>query len=182
MGEIKQPQSVLLLMAVFSSADNAFEWTAQKAEKEFGPIELESETFHVENYTSYYTASMGGTLPKKLWAFRNLIDPAELPRIKCLTNEWEDEFKRQNSATPVRPLNLDPGYVDLGKLILASTKDHAHRIYLSQGIFAESTLMWTQKQWKALPWSYPDYQSSVCQEFLTRCRDYLNFKRKGMKE
>jgi len=61
---------------------------------------------------------------------------------------------------------------------LASTKDHAHRIYLSDGIFAETTLMYTQKQWKPLPWTYPDYQSADYQQFLTQCRDSLYCKRK----
>ncbi|MDR3182709.1 MAG: DUF4416 family protein [Planctomycetaceae bacterium] len=62
---------------------------------------------------------------------------------------------------------------------MASTKDHAHRIYLSQGIFAETTLIYTQKHWQALPWSYPDYQSGNCQTFLTQCRELLKRLRTG---
>lgn len=186
MGEIKKPASVLLFLAIFASEESAFEWTKQKAESEFGPIELESEAFRFDEFTNYYAPSMGVVLPKRLWAFRNLIDPSELPRIKRATNGWEDEFKqifdmkqtRQPDCGISRPLNLDPGYVDLGKFILASTKDHAHRIYLSDGIFAETTLIYTQKQWKSLPWSYPDYQSKGYQAFLDRCRNYLKETRK----
>jgi hypothetical protein len=100
-----------------------------------------------------------------------------LPKIKCLTNDWEIEFKSVSACSAERPLNIDPGYIDLGKLILASTKDHAHRIYLSEGIFAETTLMYTQKQWKPLPWTYPDYQSTGYQKFLIKCREYLKTKR-----
>jgi hypothetical protein len=120
---------------------------------------------------------MGEKLPKRLWSFETLISPDMLPKIKCLTNEWEAEFKTLADCSVERPLNIDPGYIDLGKLILASTKDHAHRIYLSEGIFAETTLMYTQKQWKPLPWTYPDYQSAGYQKFLTQCRDYLKSKR-----
>ncbi|MDR0870608.1 MAG: DUF4416 family protein [Planctomycetaceae bacterium] len=173
MGEIKRPSPVLLITAVFSAAGDAFGWAKRKAESEFGPVALESPVFRVESFTDYYAPSMGGALPKQIWAFRNLIDPARLPKIKQLTNEWEGEYKRTQPCPAVRPLNLDPGYVDLGKLILASTKDHAHRIYLSDGIFAETTLIYTQKHWKALPWSYPDYQSGVVQDFLTECRKML---------
>jgi hypothetical protein len=177
MGQIRQPQPVLLFLAVFSSQDSAFDWIRKRAEGQFGLIAMESEPFPFDQFTDYYAPTMGKTLPKRLLAFENLIDPAELSRIKRLTNDWEDEYKVSVSCNVERPLNLDPGYIDLGKLILASTKDHAHRIYLADGIFAETTLIFTQKQWKPLPWSYPDYQSPGYQSFLTRCRDYLKTKR-----
>lgn len=177
MGDIKQPLPVLLFMAVFASDRTAFDWSRHLAEAEFGPIELESEEFRFDEFTNYYAPTMGDVLPKRLWGFRDPIDPAQLPRIKRRTNDWEDEFRNVSNFDVERPLNLDPGYVDLGKLILASTKDHAHRIYLSEGIFAETTLIFTQKRWKSLPWSYPDYQSPGYQAFLSRCRDYLKTAR-----
>jgi hypothetical protein len=178
MGQIHQPQPVLFFVAVFSSIDAAFTWAKQRTEELFGAIELESEQFPFEKFTGYYAPTMGEKLPKQLWAFRHLIDPSELPKIKRLTNELEEEFKTITEQKNIeRPLNLDPGYVDLGKLILASTKDHAHRIYLSDGIFAETTLIYAQKHWKTLPWSYPDYQSEGYQHFLNRCREYLKTQR-----
>ena len=160
-------------MAAFGSGDEAFSWSKERAEVAFGPLALESETFRFDRFTDYYAPTMGPVLPKRLWAFQRLINPSDLPRIKRLTNDWEEEFKSLHPTDVLRPLNLDPGYVDLGKLILASTKDHAHRIYLADGIFAETTLIFTQKQWKALPWSYADYQSEGYQAFLTRCREML---------
>jgi hypothetical protein len=177
MGSIRLPNPVLLFMAVFSSDESAFDWARKRAEKQWGPLALESEAFPFETFTDYYASTMGEFLPKRLWAFKNLIMPGMLPKIKCLTNDWEEEFKSFANHTVERPLNIDPGYIDLGKLILASTKDHAHRIYLSEGIFAETTLMYTQKRWKPLPWSYPDYQSAGYQQFLTHCREYLKSKR-----
>ena len=177
MGSIHFPKPVLLFMAVFSSDSSAFDWVRKRAENQWGTLKLESEPFPFETFTDYYAASMGPVLPKRLWAFENLIPPDMLPNIKCLTNDWEAEFKSLSASSAERPLNIDPGYIDLGKLILASTKDHAHRIYLSEGIFAETTLMYTQKQWKPLPWTYPDYQSAGYQKFLTQCREYLKSKR-----
>jgi hypothetical protein len=177
MGTIHCPKPVLLLMAVFSTDSSAFDWVRKRAEAQWGTLALESESFPFETFTDYYAQTMGETLPKRLWAFENLISPDLLPKIKYLTNDWEAEFKAFTDYSVERPLNIDPGYIDLGKLILASTKDHAHRIYLSEGIFAETTLMYTQKQWKPLPWTYPDYQSAGYQKFLTRCREYLKSKR-----
>ena len=177
MGSIRYPKPVLLFMAVFSSNASAFEWVRKRAESQWGTLALESEEFPFETFTDYYAATMGVTLPKRLWAFEKLITPDALPKIKCLTNDWEEEFKAFADGSVERPLNIDPGYIDLGKLILASTKDHAHRIYMSDGIFAETTLMYTQKQWKPLPWTYPDYQSAGYQKFLTQCRVYLQSRR-----
>jgi hypothetical protein len=163
-------------MAVFSALDTAFDWTLQRAEEAFGSVALRSEPFPFEHFTDYYAPSMGAKLPKELWGFQNPIAPCRLAEIKCRTNLWEEEFAETAEAKAAglkRPLNVDPGYIELGKLILASTKNHAHRIYLSDGIFAETTLMYTQKHWQALPWSYPDYQSPEYQMFLTQCRDLL---------
>ena len=179
MGSIRFPKPVLLFMAFFSSVESAFGWVRKRAEVQWGALALESEPFPFETFTDYYEPTMGKTLPKRLWAFETLISPDTLTKIKCLTNDWESEFKMFADGSVERPLNIDPGYVDLGKLILASTKDHAHRIYLSDGIFAETTLIYTQKQWKTLPWSYSDYQSAGYQEFLTRCREYLKQKRES---
>jgi len=177
MGSIHFPKPVLLFIAVFSAAPTAFDWVRKRAETQWGTLALESKPFPFETFTDYYAPTMGTTLPKRLWAFENLILPDMLPKIKCLTNDWEIEFQSAAACSVERPLNIDPGYIDLGKLILASTKDHAHRIYLSDGIFAETTLIYTHKQWKSLPWTYPDYQSAGYQEFLIQCRDYLKTKR-----
>ena len=177
MGVIHLPKPVLLFMAVFSADSSAFGWVRERAEAQWGTLALESEPFAFETFTDYYAPTMGTVLPKRLWTFHNLILPDMLPQIKCQTNDWETEFRSKAACSAERPLNIDPGYIDLGKLILASTKDHAHRIYLSDGIFAETTLIYTGKQWKPLPWTYPDYQSAGYHNFLTRCREYLKTKR-----
>jgi len=177
MGLVRFPKPVLLFIAVFSPDNSAFGWVRKRAESQWGNIILESESFPFETFTDYYAESMGPVLPKRLCAFENLIIPDALPQIKRQTNDWEEEFKSMTSNSAERPINIDPGYIDLAKLILASTKDHAHRIYLAEGIFAETTLMYTQKHWKAMPWTYPDYQSIGYQQFLTQCREFLKSKR-----
>lgn len=177
MGAIRECKPVLLLIAAFAASEEAMQRGKELAEREFGPIALESKTYRFDDFTPYYAKEMGEALPKRFWVFQNLIDPGVLADIKRQTNEWEamidkDLFINQRAATP-RPLNLDPGYIELGKLILASTKDHAHRIYLRDGIFAETTLMYSKKDWQALPWSYADYQDKENQAFFTQCREYL---------
>jgi len=180
MGEIRNHPSVLLLIAAFSPSEEVLAAGRRKVSGELGPICLESRTFRFDEFTHYYDQEMGNILYKRFWVFERLIDPGRLAEIKTETNRWETEIAdtvRDICFTP-RPLNLDPGYIDLGKLILASTKDHCHRIYLRNGIFAETTLIYTKKQWQNLPWTYPDYQSAEYKAFFCECRDYLHARRR----
>jgi hypothetical protein len=176
MGQISPPQPVLLLLAAFSRYGEALDWARAKAESQWGPIALASEPFPFVD-TDYYESTMGPGLAKQFFAFEQLVDPGEMPSIKRLTNVWEEEFAAQaNSpiaAPEPRPLNLDPGYITLAKLVLASTKDHAHRIYLADGIFAEVTLSYKHRAWRPHEWTFPDYRRAEYHEFFTRCREIL---------
>lgn len=184
MGDIRPIKPVLLIIGAFASEEQTLEWAKEKTAGCFGTIFLESENFRFDRFTDYYEREMGAVLLKRFWAFEKLIDPSALSDIKCRCNDLEetvrakDRLSSDKTSIP-RPLNLDPGYIDLGKLILASTKDHAHRIYLRDGIFAETTLMYTQKKWQALPWTYPDYRSEAYHRFFCLCRDYLKSMQSG---
>ena len=117
---------------------------------------------------------MGAGLKKVLLAYERLIDPKRLVDLKHQTNDWEDEYQRIADHPEARPLNLDPGYVTHAKLVLATTKDRDHRIYLGRGIFAEVTLHFQRgRGWIPREWTYADYRSEGYHDFLTRCRAYL---------
>jgi hypothetical protein len=163
---------VLRILAAFSRYPEAFDWTRRLVEQAWGSIELQSDLFdHRE--TNYYQATMGTDLKKTFFAFQALIDPGELPRWKAQTNDWEMVYQQQANRSERRPLNLDPGYLTEAKVVLASTKDRDHRIYLSDGIFAENTLYFTKGAWQTRPWTYPDYQRPDYHQFFLRCREYL---------
>ena len=172
MGDIHQPAPVLLLIAVVSRYDSALAWAREQASQQLGPIALASDAFDFTE-TNYYAATMGAGLKKQFLAFERLIDPGELAEIKCRTNAWEAEYAALGGHAEPRPLNLDPGYITGAKLVLASTKDHAHRIYLGEGIYAEMTLMYRHRQWQPLEWTYPDYRRDDFQQFFSACREWL---------
>ena len=73
-------------------------------------------------------------------------------------------------------MNLDPGLLELGKLILATTKDQAHRIYLRDGIFAEVTLRYHAGAWQPWPWTYADYREPALAEFLQEAREVYRMR------
>jgi hypothetical protein len=172
MGAIQPYRPVLRVLAAFSRYPAALDWARKTAEIAWGNLALTSDVFE-HGETTYYEATMGPELKKVFFAFQSLADPADLPGWKLQSNAWEDDYQRLSGHPEIRPLNLDPGYLTEAKLILASTKDRDHRIYLGQGIYAENTLYFYRGVWQARPWTYPDYRRPDYHAFFARCREYL---------
>jgi len=173
MGAINSPQPVLRLIAIVSRYEGALAWARERVESQFGQSGITSPAFEF-NDTDYYDEEMGTGLLKQFVVSGELVDPGELSQLKTQTNAWEAEYADSHDHAEARPLNLDPGYIAESKLVLASTKNHSHRIYLSGGIFAEITLGYSRKTgWKAMPWTYPDYQREDFQAYFTECRQNL---------
>ncbi len=172
MAAIQPHRPVLLILAAFSRYEEALEWAQRTAEEAWGEVALTSERFdHRE--TNYYETTMGPDLRKQFLAFESLIDPAELVLCKETSNQWEVDYQRLGWHPEPRPLNLDPGYLTEAKVVLATTKDRDHRLYLDRGIYAENTLFFHHGKWQARPWTYPDYQRADYHQFFLRCREYL---------
>ncbi len=173
MGAIRPPSPALLLLAAFSRDEAALDWARRQAVATWGPVALESPTFDFIE-TDYYEATMGAGLRKNFLAFAEPFDPGRLADVKRQTNDWEEQYAALGGEESIsRPLNLDPGYVTLGKVVLASTKDHAHRIYLAEGIYAEVTLSYQHKQWQSGKWTFADYRRADYHRFFSACREYL---------
>src|SRR5262249_5769815 len=124
------------------------------------------------NQTAYYEPEMGPDLHKQFFAFRDLVAPDSLPAIKTHTNALEVELSEVRAYPEPRPLNLDPGHLSLGKFLLATSKDQAHRIYLRDGIFAEVTLHYQAGAYEPWPWTYADYRQDCVHAFLNEAREY----------
>jgi uncharacterized protein DUF4416 len=178
MGEIHLHTPVLPILAAFSRYDEALDWARRQAAEAWGPIALESPRFEFVE-TDYYAPTMGEGLKKCFWAFAGLRDPAELIEWKIAANRWEAEYARQAGHGQTRPLNLDPGYLTPAKLVLASTKDHAHRIYLGRGIYAEVTLYFKDRRWQDREWTFPDYRRADYQQFFAEARQLLHARQKA---
>ena len=181
MGQILPHSPVLLLLAAFSRHGAALAWARDRAIRTWGPPALESPSFEFAD-TEYYQPTMGPGLRKVFLVFDRPFDPAEVAGVKLQTNHWEEEYARHGDHLEPRPLNLDPGYLTLGKLVLASTKDHAHRVYLGRGIYAEVTLFYRHGRWQPRPWTFADYRREDYQEFFSRCREYLHDKQREGRE
>jgi hypothetical protein len=111
-------------------------------------------------------------LLKRYWAFSEFPEPDQLAHVKRKTIELEQEIISSKQFPEERPLNLDPGFLSLGKFILATTKDQSHRIYLHGGIFAEVTLRFHDGDFEPRPWTYSDWQLPQVLEFLKQARRF----------
>jgi hypothetical protein len=169
MGQPTFPRPVKLLIALLSADVALFAKTMANLEQSYGPIDFASDVFPWDT-TDYYRAEMGDHLLRKFIAFTHLIPPEELVRIKLETNEKELRLSGAASTDEPRRINLDPGYLDETKLVLASTKNQAHRLYLSQGIYAEVTLLYHHKAFHPFIYTYEDYRWPHTQEFFQKVR------------
>lgn len=146
------PAPVALLLAVLWPADFPLS-TWRRALDAFGKALCESESFDFD-CSLYYLPEMGERLEKKFWVFDRLFDPADLPLWKLTAMEIEQRFQQDNR----RRLNLDPGYIDSAKLVLATTKNYDHRIYLGRGVYGDVQLRFRHGHFVANEWTYPDYK------------------------
>ncbi|MFP4497562.1 MAG: DUF4416 family protein [Vulcanimicrobiota bacterium] len=158
MGEIRKPRPVKFILPMISSDENLFEIAMNKVEERYGPFDIISETLPFF-YTEYYHQEMGEQLKRKFAGLQVLMGPGELPDFKIFTDEIEREYGCFQNSELKRSINLDPGYIMMDKLILASTKDFRHRIYLRKGIYAEVTLYWSRGSFHHFQHTFPDYRS-----------------------
>lgn len=161
MGEIHSFTPEKLIIGILISSPDLLSQLEQALEESFGLIDYRSELFPF-SFTNYYDREMGEGIFRRFVSFRDLVDPGTLAEIKHRSNELETRYMEGGD----RKINLDPGLLSLGKLILASTKDNAQRIPLSRGIYGEITLIYRRKSFQALPWTYPDYQSPRYHDIL----------------
>ena len=168
MAIIKNPYPVKLIAGIITSSEEGFKHAERALRKAFGSIDYKSHQM-VFNSTDYYNEEMGEGLKRTFLSFNKLIDPKALANIKIITNKIENSIARCIKAVK-RPVNIDPGYIDAAKLILASAKDYSHRIYLQKGIYAEIELFYCDGNFKAREWTYPDYRTREYIEIFNEIR------------
>jgi hypothetical protein len=155
MGTVRQVQPAKLVASLLTADVALLDRVREALARLYGPLDFESDLLPFD-HTTYYEAEFGAGLQRQIITFERLIDPARLPEIKLQTNKIEWSLAKGDR----RVVNIDPGYVSLGKLVLATTKDHAHRLYLGQGIYGEGTLTYQRGRFRPWPWTYPDYGSN----------------------
>lgn len=157
MGKARPPEKVKLIVGLISNNTALFDKIKSILEKRLkNPADFESPVLAFV-HTDYYNEEMGTGLKRKFLSFKRMVPLENIAKIKLLANKIE----KKNSTNEKRDINIDPGYVDLSKLVLFSTKDYSHRIHIGKGIFAEMALFYKGKKFCAWPWTYPDYKTDA---------------------
>lgn len=175
MGDVnKEKKRVKLLFGILAKSEEMFAKVERRIEYDYGEIERRSPIIPF-TYTDYYNAEMGENILRRWISCKDLIFQNELPEVKLDTNKLELLFKPKDSAS--RCVNIDPGVIYLDKLILATTKNYTHRIYMSDGIYGEITLNYKKNHGYAPNhWTYADYKDPKNIEFFNLIRDDFKFQ------
>lgn len=168
MGKIRHHKPVKLICGLIGRDEDTFSSIYRILSRKFGQIDFKSQIMKFD-HTAYYQRELGPHLKRQFLSFYRLIKPEFLPKIKLFTNWLEKKFSSGPQKNK-RQINIDPGYITQSKLILATTKNYQHRVYLSKGIYAEVTLRFTKGGFKTYEWTHPDYKTEEYSAIFNQIR------------
>jgi hypothetical protein len=172
MGAVAPPAAVQPVAGVLAASPALLDAARDALASSVAAIALASEPA-LWTRSDYYRREMGAALWRQYLAFDAAMAPHELAELKRRTNALEDRWR----GAPGRAVNLDPGYLDLLRVVLASTKDAAHRVAIGDGIYAEATLHFVRGRFAPWPYTYPDYAGDDALDFFSRVRERLRVER-----
>ncbi len=166
MGAELRQKPVKLFASIIFKDERVLEYAEKKLKKTYGEIEpvVWRGSF---DFTDYYYSELGRPLQRKLICFKKTVDPACACNVKRVTNRIENKTRVGKN----RNVNIDPGYVTEAKMVLLTTKDYSHRIYLGNGIFAEGALFYQDGSFRPWSWTYPDYASMELIAYFNEVRE-----------
>jgi hypothetical protein len=164
MAQIQDPLPVKLFLGILTSFPDMVPPAEERLVELFGSVDARSGPFGFDS-TRYYSKTMGQPLYRYFLSFAGLVGPAAIADAKIRTNAVESDLARENPRS-ARPINLDPGYLEQSKIVLASTKNFYHRILVSGGIYAEVTLRFEAGKWRSFPWTFPDFRTGQYHPFF----------------
>ena len=172
MWKLNKPKPVKLIVGILAANQDTLICAAAQLIQTFGPTDFSSEIWPFDQ-TEYYKDQTGDRIIRQFISFQRLISPADLAKIKLKTNKIEKIVAKKLKLPLPRPVNLDPGIIEPAKLVLASTKNYSHRIYIGKKIYAEVTLIYDKKQWKPFEYTYPDYRQQRYFDYFDKVRTRL---------
>lgn len=157
---------VKLFVAILSAPETNQSEVIKALSGEFGSPDYQGDTVPFD-VTSYYEDEMGTQLSRQIVSFTGPHYADCLPWAKLTCIRLEQEF----AVAGRRRANLDAGYLDHNKVVLASTKEAGQKVYLSQGIYADLAARYSQGEYRPFEWSFPDFKDG------RYAKDLLNIRR-----
>lgn len=172
MARRREAEKTAFFVAVLASGPDTMAMAEEALAGSFGAV---VDRFDPARFASsdYYAEELGPEPYRAFFGFGTDFPPDRLAERKILTNRLEADLAERAGLPLPRPVNLDPGYLTLAKVVLASAKDFSHRVYLRDGIYAEVTLQYRGGGFHSLPWTFPDYASGRYDAFFLKLRERL---------
>ncbi len=164
MSEPILPSRAKLFIGIIFNSEDVLNAVEKVLVKKFGDIDYRTKYIPF-SHTRYY-ADMGTGLVKILYSYRKLIRREDIVNIKLYTNRIEKRF----SESRVRKVNIDPGYVTLSNVYIATCKEYFHRTYLRKGVYLENEYRYVGRRYQPWEWTYPDYQKPEYLHFFHEAR------------
>lgn len=169
MWKLNDPKPVKLIIGILASNYQCLHTAAELLSDKFGKVDLSSEVWPFTQ-TDYYKEQTGPHILRQFISIKRLIEPGLLAKIKLRTNKLEQKLAKKLALPLTRPVNIDPGIIEPSKLVLATTKNFSHRIYIGKKIYAEVTLMFDKGYWRPQAYTYPDYKQQCYFDFFDKVR------------
>ena len=172
MWKLKEPEPAKLIVGILASNYQCLHSAADALTNKLGRVDFTSEVWPFDK-TDYYKDQTGPRILRQFLSVERLVDPGKLAKIKLQTNKLEEKLAKTLGMPLPRPVNLDPGIIEPSKLVLATTKNYSHRIYVGRKMYAEVTLIYDKGRWQPLDHTYPDYRQQCYFDFFDRVRTRL---------
>lgn len=153
MAQPEQPLPVKYVIAVLYKETGCLLNIKKELVDKWGVIDFEGED-HEFDVTDYYEKEMGESLKRRLLAFEQLFTPTLIVDMKLACNTIEEQFALKGK----RCVNLDAGYLDHNKFLLASAKEAGQKIYLDKGIYADLSGRYKAGKYRPFEWTFPDFR------------------------
>lgn len=177
MGIEKNFDKVKLFSGFIYRDESMYRSVKERLEGIYSPVDLESPAMDFD-FTDYYNPEMGTPLFRRFVSFESLVDPVMLPDVKLMTNRIEIETDVDGNRT----VNLDPGYLSEANVIIATTKNHYHRVPLQKGIYAHMEYLFIGKKIVPLDWTYPDFRSGRYRDFFRQLQTIYKSQLKKLRK
>lgn len=167
---------VKLLVAILWADAEALQAAVEELQSVWGPLDFTGADRPFDR-TDYYAEEMGAGLQRRLVTFAGLVPSENLRPAKLRCNEIEDRL----SAAHGRRVNLDIGYLDHNKIVLASLKYAGQKIHLGDGVYADLIARYKHGRYQPFEWTFPDFRDGRYDGELAQIRSaYLQqLKRRG---
>jgi len=161
----QEVQQVKLVIGFLYHERSKYHKALELVQERWGICDYQSQEYFFD-FTDYYEPEMGKPIFRSINSYNMLISPGILAEIKLATNQIEEKLAESGK----RRVNLDPGYLDYDKLVLASAKYNYQKIYLRDGIYADITMFYRKGRYIAADWAFPDFKQGIYENDLLQIR------------